>query len=269
MLTIGDSSNTIPALRRFKLVIAYDGTNYAGWQVQPHCQSVQQEIEQAVTRIAGCAIKLHGSGRTDAGVHARGQVAHLDLVTRLSTRSLYFALNAHLPEDIRVLQVTVAHPEFHARRSALSKEYRYFVSAAPVVLPDKRLYCSHVRHDLDLKAMRAAAAYFVGTHDFTSFAANAKREVETHVRTITRFTISKRGTEVTFSVRGSGFLYKQVRSMVGFLIRVGKGDEQPEAVQELLNEHSPRTARVPSAPGHGLFLWQVWYGRSRTNNENR
>ncbi len=256
------SSHEMPTSRRFKLVIAYDGTHYAGWQVQPHSDSVQQQLEAGLARITGQTVKLHGSGRTDCGVHARGQVAHVDLVTRLSARSLFYAINAHMPEEIRVLKLTVVHPEFHARRSAISKEYRYFISSAPFVMPDKRLYCHHIRYSLDLHAMRTAAAHFVGTHDFHSFAANSKRPIDSYVRTISRFTISKRGTEIVFTVRGSGFLYKQVRSMVGFLINVGKGEEQPEAVQELLQAHSERTSRVPSAPARGLFLWQVWYGRS-------
>ena len=257
-----EESQASLVLRRFKLTIAYDGTSYAGWQVQPHSHSVQQVLQDSLGRITGSIVKLHGSGRTDGGVHARGQVAHVDLVTRLSSRSLYYALNAHMPGDIRVLQVVVVHSEFHARRSAKSKEYRYFVSAAPFVLPDKRLYCNNVYQPLDLHLMREAAVYFVGTHDFQSFAANSKREIDTFVRTITCFTISKRGSEIMFRVRGSGFLYRQVRSMVGFLLKVGKGDEKPEAVKELLEEHLPRTSRVPSAPSRGLFLWQVWYGRT-------
>lgn len=245
--------------RRFKLIIAYDGTAYSGWQIQPKSLSVQEKLEQVAEQICGGKVKIHGSGRTDSGVHARGQVAHVDLATRLSTKSLYYAFNSHLPEDIRVLKITVAADDFHARRSAQSKEYRYFLSSVPFVLPDKRLYCQHVYKPLDLLAMRRAAAYFVGEHDFTSFMGNAKRDLETPVRRILAFTVSKRGTEIMFRVRGTGFLYKQVRSMVGFLIRVGEGAEKPEAVQELLYTHAPRTARVPTASARGLFLWQVWY----------
>ncbi|MFO7937249.1 MAG: tRNA pseudouridine(38-40) synthase TruA [Kiritimatiellia bacterium] len=216
-------------------------------------------MEGVLERICGHKVKVHGSGRTDAGVHARGQVAHADLITRLSTKSLYYALNSHLPDDIRVLKVSVAGSDFHARRSAESKEYRYFISSEPFVLPDKRLYCHNVYKPLDMKAMRAAAVCFSGEHDFASFMANAHRDLESSVRTIISFTVSKRGSEIMFRVRGTGFLYKQVRSMVGFLIRVGLGAEEPEAVKELLSEHPPRTARVPTAPARGLFLWQVWY----------
>ncbi len=137
------------ASRRFKLTVAYDGTAYAGWQVQPHNVSVQQKIEEALQTICGQKAKVHGSGRTDRGVHARAQVAHVDLATRLSPESLGRALNARLPADIRVLRVAVARPDFHARRSAVRKEYRYFVWNARTMLPDKRLYAAHVRHPLD------------------------------------------------------------------------------------------------------------------------
>ncbi len=248
-----------PVERRFKLVVAYDGTAYSGWQVQPRDPSIQQVLEQTAEKICGHRVKVHGSGRTDRGVHARGQVAHLDLTTRLSPRSLFYALNNHLPEDIRVLKVVVVSCDFHARRSAKSKEYRYFLSSEPFALPDKRLYSQHVYKPLNFTAMRQAATYFVGEHDFTSFMANAKRELETPVRTVLSFTVSKRGSEIMFRVRGTGFLYKQVRSMVGFLIRVGEGAEEPEAVRKLLKQHPLRTARVPTARARGLFLWQVWY----------
>jgi len=247
--------------RRFKLIVAYDGTAYSGWQVQPQGMSIQEMLESVLEQICGHTVKVHGSGRTDAGVHARGQVAHVDLITRLSIKSLYYALNSHLPDDIRVLKVSVVKDDFHARRSAKSKEYRYFLSSDPFVLPDKRLYCHNVYKPLDFKAMRKAASYFIGEHDFESFMANAQRELETSVRIITNFTVSKRGSEIMFRVRGTGFLYKQVRSMVGFLIRVGQGAEKPEAVKELLDRHPARTARVPTAPARGLFLWQVWYGK--------
>ena len=245
--------------RRFKLTVAYDGTAYSGWQVQPHHSSVQQTIEEALQGIVGHAVKIHGSGRTDQGVHARGQVAHVDLACRMSAESVGRALNARLPQDIRILKASLAKPDFHARRSAVGKEYRYFVWNDPAMLPDKRLYAAHAYRKLDVAAMRAAARRFVGRHDFASFTANPQREVESTVRTIFSFTVSKRGKEIVFSVSGEGFLYKQVRSMVGFLLRVGEGAEQPEAVSELLTSCAPRKARVPSAAAHGLFLWRVWY----------
>lgn len=255
------SSTVDIPVRRFKLTVAYDGTAYAGWQVQPHHVSVQQVIEETLRGIVGHAVKIHGSGRTDQGVHARGQVAHVDLTCRLSADSVCRALNGRLPQDIRILKAVLARPDFHARRSAAGKEYRYFVWNDAMVLPDKRLYEAHAYRPLDAAAMRAAAAYFVGRHDFASFTANPQREVATTVRTIYAFTVSKKGKEIVFRVSGEGFLYKQVRSMVGFLLRVGEGAEPPEAVKELLGSCAPRKARVPSAPAQGLFLWRVWYGR--------
>lgn len=245
--------------RRFRLVLAYDGTNYSGWQVQPGLVSVQQVVEEALVATVGHVVKLHGSGRTDAGVHARGQVAHVDLVCRMGGESLLRALNSRLPADIRVLKVRVVGEEFHARRNATSKEYRYYVWNDQIVLPDKRLYHAHVYRKLDIGAMHEAAGLFVGRHDFSAFTANARRDVESTVRTIFSFTVSKRGSEVVFRVRGEGFLYKQVRSMVGFLLRVGEGAERAGAVAELLQAAEPRVARVPTAAGCGLFLWQVWY----------
>lgn len=245
--------------RRFKLIVAYDGTAYAGWQVQPHDASVQQEIEKALLKICGQKVKVHGSGRTDRGVHARGQVAHVDLSTRLSLEALGRALNARLPPDIRVLRLVTVRSDFHARRSACRKEYRYFVWNAATVLPDKRLYSTHVYRPLDMAAMRKAAAFFVGRHDFASFTANPQREVASTVREVYGCTISKKGPEIVFRVSGEGFLYKQVRSMVGFLLRVGEGAERPEAVAELLASAAPRKARVPSAMPQGLFLWRVFY----------
>lgn len=246
-------------IRRYKLTIAYDGTAYSGWQIQPDRPSIQQTIEDALAGIVGHPVKLHGSGRTDQGVHARGQVAHVDVQTRMDATAVCRALNARMPADIRIVKGTRAKSDFHARKSATGKEYRYFVWNAPMIFPDRRLYAVHAYRPLDLTAMRAAANRFVGQHDFASFTANPQREIETTVRRIFSFTVSKRGKEIVFRVKGEGFLYKQVRSMVGFLLRVGEGAEAPEAVTELLTSRAPRKARVPSAAPHGLFLWRVWY----------
>jgi len=246
-------------IRRFKLTIAYDGTAYFGWQVQPRFPSVQETIETELARITGHIVKVNGSGRTDQGVHARGQVAHTDLKCRMGPVSLMRALNSRLPPDIRILKITRAKPVFHARKSATAKEYRYFVWNDELILPDKRLYSAHIYRPLDLARMRDAAKRFVGRHDFISFMANPSRVVTTSIRTISDFTITRKGKEICFRVRGQGFLYKQVRSMVGFLLCVGTGDEPPEAVTEILDACAPRTARVQSAAPCGLFLWKVWY----------
>lgn len=245
--------------KRFRLTISYDGTAYAGWQVQTHDPSVQQTIESALSVIVNHPVKVHGSGRTDRGVHACGQVAHMDLATRMNAAALQRALNARLPPDIRIRAAARTRPDFHARRSAVGKEYRYFIWNDKVLPPERRLYAAHVCHALDVVRMQTAAAHFVGTHDFAAFTANPNREIEGTVRTVFATTVVRRGRGIVFRVSGGGFLYKQVRSMVGFLLRVGAGAEEPDAVRLLIETAAARTARVPSAPPQGLFLWRVWY----------
>lgn len=247
---------------RFCLKISYDGTPFAGWQVQPGLETVQQAIETAIETTVGAKVKLHGSGRTDRGVHARGQVAHFDAITRMTPRSMLHALNARLPLSIRIDKVDVVDEDFHARRSATAKEYRYRVWNGPVLPPHERLYAVQIHRPLDIDLMREGARRFVGEHDFVAFMANPQRVVETTVRTIYAFEITKRGREVTFRVRGSGFLYKQVRSMAGLLLRIGAGAEPVGLVTELLETHASRSAIVPSAPPQGLTLWRVWYDES-------
>ena len=249
--------------QRFRLTVSYDGTAYAGWQVQPGHPPVQQAIEKVLAGVVGTPVKVHGSGRTDQGVHARGQVAHVDLHTRMDPWAVQRALNARLPHDIRVRRVARAAPDFHARRHAVFKEYRYFIWNEDIMPPERRLYATHVRHALDVPAMQRAARDFVGRHDFAAFTANPNRVVESTVRTVTLCVVSRRGHEVRMRVRGEGFLYRQVRSMMGFLLRVGEDLEPATAVGELLSARASRTARVPTAPAQGLFLWQVWYGGRR------
>lgn len=249
-------------IRRFKMICSYDGTNYFGWQTQPGFTSVQETIEQVLAGIVKAPkVNIHSSGRTDHGVHAHGQVFHVDLKTWMTVRSLKMALNANgrLPPDIRVLSVQEVAPTFHARFDAKRKEYRYYVWNTRILPPNKRLYNAHIVRPLDVEAMRKAVRYLIGTHDFAAFAANANRPIESTVRTIYDFEIAKRGSQICFRVQGNGFLYKMVRSLVGFLLRVGSGKESPETVLSLLEPGNVRTARVPSAPAAGLTLWRVWY----------
>ncbi|MCL1887955.1 MAG: tRNA pseudouridine(38-40) synthase TruA [Kiritimatiellaeota bacterium] len=254
-------------MTRFKLTIAYDGTAYNGWQVQATgIATVQKTCEDILSDIFHQPVKLHGSGRTDRGVHASGQVAHFDAETRMKPKAILNACNARFPADIRVLRATRCAKKFHARFGAKRKEYRYFAWNDAVIPPDKRLYHAHAMRPLDLAAMRAAAAHFVGEHDFASFTANPQREVKTTVREIYACVVSKSGKRICIRVQGSGFLYKQVRSIAGFILRVGEGNEQPDAALALLDAAEPRTARVPSAPPQGLFLWRVWYSASRVTS---
>ncbi len=247
---------------RYSLRIAYDGAAYAGWQVQPRRRTVQGELEAALCRLTGVPIKLHGSGRTDQGVHAAGQVAHGDLPHAIPPANLARALNALLPADIRVLGARVAAPDFHARRHALRKEYRYFIWNGALLPPWQRLYRTLVRPPLDVRAMRRAAALLVGRRDFAAFTANPNREVGCTRRRLMRLSVSRRGRELVLRAQSDGFLYKMVRSLAGFLIRVGTGAIPPEEARRILASRT-RTARVPTAPPAGLFLWKVWYPAAR------
>ena len=248
-----------PAKRKYRVVIAYDGTAYSGWQFQENAVGVQQRVEEVLAYLDGAPVRVYGSSRTDAGVHAKGFVAHFHLTKPIPPKNLVRAMNSRLSEDIRVLRAAYARADFDARLSAKGKEYRYQLYQADILPPHLRPYWTFCHRPLDLTAMRRAAAFFVGEHDFVSFAANPNRVLETTVRRIFSFDVRRSGHRYVFVVRGDGFLYKQVRSMVGFLLAVGKGHEKPEAVRELLAAATPRTARVETAPARGLFLWRVFY----------
>lgn len=245
--------------RKYKVILAYDGTAYSGWQRQDNAVGIQQVVEEALACLEGAPVRICGSSRTDAGVHAKGFVGHFHLTKPIPPKSLVRAMNARLPEAVRVMKASYADASFDARLSAKGKEYRYQLYQADILPPDLAPCWTFCHRPLDLEAMRRAASCFVGKHDFLSFSANPNRVLETTVRTVFSFDVRKAGRRYTFVVRGDGFLYKQVRSMVGFLISVGKGNERPEAVRELLDLHPPRTARVETAPSRGLFLWKVFY----------
>ena len=249
---------------RYRIEVSYDGTDFSGWQRQTGMRTVQEELETALLPLSpgGAPVVVNGSGRTDAGVHARAQVAHFDLEREIAPNSLRRALNDRLPPDVRVIRARPADPDFDARRSAHAKEYRYFVWNAETENPLRRRYSAHVSRAIDTDAMRAAAARFVGEKDFAAFCANPQRPVESTVRRVFWVEVEGRAPEISIRVAGNGFLYKMVRSIAGFLIAVGTGKEKPEAVTEVL-ESKTRTARVESAPARGLVLWQVWYGAER------
>jgi tRNA pseudouridine38-40 synthase len=243
---------------RYKLQIAYDGTAYNGWQVQPNGTTIQAVLETAFATLSEAGVKVHGSGRTDRGVHARCQVAHVDLVRAWEPIALCRALNGILPPDIRVLRTSCVSCTFHARKSAVTKQYRYFIWNGEIQPPVRRLYTAHVRQPLDIGAMQKAAAHLVGRHDFAAFTANPRRDVASTVRRLYELRAARRGAEITIIATAEGFLYKMVRSLVGFLIRVGEGSQSPSHAREVL-QSARRTARVPTAPPEGLFLWQVRY----------
>ncbi len=245
--------------RKYKVVIAYDGTAYSGWQYQDNAVGIQQIVEEALRYLEGGFVRIFGSSRTDAGVHAKGFVGHFHLTKPIPPKNLVRAMNSRLPDAIRILKASYAKEDFDARLSAKGKEYRYQVYQDEICPPHLAPFWTFCHRPLDLEAMRRGAEFFVGKHDFVSFAANPNRELETTVRNIFSFEVKKSAHRYTFIVRGDGFLYKQVRSMVGFLLSIGKGNERPEAVRELLEAKTPRTARVETAPSRGLFLWKVFY----------
>jgi tRNA pseudouridine38-40 synthase len=245
---------------RYKIKVSYDGTNYSGWQVQPRHRTVQGELERLLTQMTGQKkrIRVESSGRTDAGVHARAQAAHFDLEKPIDPGYFQRGLNAQLDRDIRIMTFDKVSSDFHARFSAVGKEYRYFIYNGRIVPPTKRLYCLQEQRPLDIGQMRRAAKLLTGEHDFAPFSANPNRELDGTVRTIHSFLIRKHGADITLEVQGNGFLYKMVRSLTGFLIRVGIGDLEPHAVHDIL-DHGKRTAVVPTAQPQGLFLWKVFY----------
>ncbi len=251
-----------PSSKRYRATVAYDGTDFFGWQLQPGQRTVQLVLEDALATLAGHHVRIHCSGRTDTGVHARGQVIHFDLATRIPVARLKTAWNSRLAADVRILTLRTVEGGFDARFSATGKEYRYFIWNEPILRPEVRRYHAHARHALDVKAMRNAARHLEGRHDFAAFCANPGYEREGTVRRLFALKVYRKGPVVTIVARGEGFLYKMVRSLAGFLIRVGQHDVEPGEALRILKSKE-RTARVPTAPGGGLFLWQVFYGGKR------
>ena len=249
---------------KLKLIIAFDGTQYDGWQVQKTGVGVQQLVENALARIFPSQPRLHSSSRTDAGVHALGMAAHVELIPaefRMAISKVPLAINAHLPEDIRVVRASRCRADFHARFSAAGKQYRYFLWNHCAHNPLLRHQSWLVPRSLDLDAMRLAARCFIGKHDFASFAATRDYEMKSTVRTVRRCEIRRQGPLFTFVIEADGFLYKMCRGIVGTLVQVGLGKFHPDAVAQMLELRDRRVAGM-SAPAHGLVLWKVFYQRS-------
>jgi tRNA pseudouridine38-40 synthase len=246
---------------KFKLIIAYDGANYEGWQTQKTGTGVQQVVEGALAKLFPGKHALHGSSRTDTGVHALGMVAHFEITAqdfKMPLRKLPLALNAWLPEDIRVLSATRAPESFHARFNAKGKQYRYYVWNHHAMNPLLRRTAWHVPQKLDLNLMHAAAKCFLGKHDFQSFAANPGYKKESTVRTLTRCEVRKSGAQFTFIIEGDGFLYKMCRGIVGTIVQAGLGKFPPGQIKTMLAQKDRSVAGM-SAPAHGLTLWKVFY----------
>lgn len=246
---------------RFKLVVAYEGTNYSGWQTQKTGVGVQQVIEAAVRKIFPDAGPLCSSSRTDTGVHALGMAAHLEIPRhqfRMTPEKLALALNAMLPPDIRIIEARSAPENFHARFDATGKEYRYFVWNHPTMNPLLRQRAWHVPRKLNLAAMKSAARLFVGRHDFRSFAANRNYETENTVRRLTRCDLKRQGDLITVTIEGDGFLYKMCRGIVGTLVQIGEGKIGQNQIRKILACKDRRAAGM-TAPAHGLVLQKVFY----------
>ncbi|MFM1654493.1 tRNA pseudouridine(38-40) synthase TruA [Brevibacillus sp. B_LB10_24] len=244
-------------MKRLKCTIAYDGTDYSGFQVQPEQVTVQGEIEAALSRITGESIQITGSGRTDAGVHARGQVIHFDTSCQIPLDKWRFVLANQLPDSIVVRSVEEAAPDFHARFDVKQKEYRYCIDNAAVPDVFCHRYADHIRYPLDIDRMRLAAGHLIGEHDFTSFC-SAKTFVEDKVRRLFDLRVEREGERIWVICRGNGFLYNMVRIIVGTLVEAGQGKRHPDEFPGILAARD-REAAGKTAPAKGLIMWEVLY----------
>lgn len=242
---------------RLKLIIAYDGRPFLGWQSQAGGNTVQDRLETAFAQICGRRIVIHGSGRTDAGVHALAQCAHVDAEhPRFTPADWIPALNAHLPREIRVLKCLRAKTGFHARFSAKGKIYTYRIWNHPIASPFELGRAWHLPGVLDVAQLKLSASKLTGTHDFAGFAANRGKPVEDTVRTVHRIGVSQRGMLITLTFEGDGFLYKMVRLMTGTLIRCAQHRDEPGWIERLL---AGKAKTSFAAPAEGLYLTRVIY----------
>jgi len=241
----------------YRLTLAYRGAGYAGWQRQENAVAVQQVVEEALTRLLGHDVRVVGASRTDAGVHARGQVAHLELAETFEARGLIHGGNHHLPEDVRILGAAEMPAGFHARKHARGKEYVYRLSRTAIVSPLDSLFVTRVDARVDLEKMSRATAALLGRHDFSAFALAGGSHGQPF-RSIASARWEEEGEELRFRVVGEGFLRGMVRALVGTLVEVGTGRRSPESFAGLL-AGGPRAAAGPTAPAHGLVLERVFY----------
>ena len=244
-------------MKRVKLIVAYDGTAYCGWQVQPNGPTIEGELNAALTILTGENIQVIGASRTDAGVHGLCNVAVFDTESPIPGEKFSYALNQRLPEDIRGRDSEEVAPDFHPRHQASRKTYAYRILNAEFPDPTKRLYTHFTYHKMDVSQMQKAAEYFVGEHDFKSFCSPAAT-VESTVRTIYKCQVSKEGELITIEVQGNGFLYNMVRIMAGTLMEVGCGRMLPEQIPDILKQKD-RNAAGPTAPAKGLCLVKYEY----------
>ncbi len=238
------------------LTIAYDGTNYCGWQIQPAGETIEGILNRELSRLLQEEIKVIGASRTDSGVHAKGAVAVFDTETRIPPEKISFAINKSLPEDIRVMESCEVPPNFHPRKTNCRKTYEYRIWNAAFPMPTERLYTHWVHGQLNIEPMQAAAGYLVGEHDFKSFC-SIHTQAESTVRTIYWIQVEEQeqeqGREIRIRVCGNGFLYNMVRIIAGTLIEVGQGKYPPQKLRDMLNSKE-REKSGPTAPAKGLCL---------------
>lgn len=244
----------------YKLLIAYDGTNYCGWQIQPNGPTIQEILQKSINTLLRSQVQLIGSGRTDAGVHALGQTAHFKCNHSIDLYRFHGSLNALLPRDIRVIEIVPVPLQFHAQYSALRKTYHYHLHLDRVLNPFKRLYSLHVLEKIDTHRLREAAKQFLGTHDFTSFANEAHTGTAAHdaIRTIHRLDVIPQEGGVRLEFEADGFLYKMVRNIVGTLLEVAAFKCDIEEIASIFEAKDRRRAGKAALP-HGLFLMHVEY----------
>ncbi len=242
-------------MQNYKIVVAYDGTDFRGWQRQPGERTIQGTLEAAVRKITRRKAVVHGAGRTDAGVHALAQAANFQVATRLDDTDLFRALNAVLPWDLRIVSLERVPPEFHARKAAKSKVYRYRIVLTPQMSPFDFRYALHWPWPLDLGAMRRAAPLFVRRADFTAFSSN--RELGP-VRTVKRSELRLSRGELVYTIEANGFLRYMVRTLVGTLLEIGRGKASPEDIDEMFRSRK-RDLAGPTAAAKGLCLIRVEY----------
>lgn len=242
----------------YKMVIAYDGSRYNGWQKQGNTKdTIQGKLEKVLEKLEGREVEVIGAGRTDAGVHALGQVANVKLESKINGETLLQYLNQYLPEDIAVLSVKEVPMRFHSRLNAMEKTYLYRIYRSEIPNPFIRKYTVTITEELDIEKMRMAAELLIGEHDFKSFC-SLKKSKKSTIRTLYSITIEEIEKELRISVKGNGFLYHMVRIIIGTLLEVGTGKKKPEEIEQIL-EKGERQAAGKTAPAHGLFLKEVKY----------
>jgi tRNA pseudouridine38-40 synthase len=245
-------------VRRVRLFVAYDGTDYCGWQVQPNGITVEEVLNRELGRLTGEDIHIIGASRTDSGVHALMNVAVFDTASSIPPERMAYALNQRMPEDIVITKSDEVGADWHPRyQDNVRKTYEYHIYNAPVLNPLKRKYSAFVSFPMDVEKMRRGAAYLVGEHDFVSFC-NVRTNVSDTVRTVEDVTVTEDGADIVIRITGNGFLYNMVRIIAGTLIRVGRGFYEPEKVREIL-EKKKRTAAGITAPACGLVLVEIEY----------